>query len=350
MRTKLAMLACAGACGLWVFSAGCIKRTERITIFDDGRVKVNLDYEGKPEHMRGPDAMPSAKSGWAVTETTRKDNGDDEERLVLLAERTFEPGADLPQSYAAWDDPNAAIYTRFPTTLTIEHRDDGVYLHFRRVYTARPWAYVEYWENAIIDDGVKKLAEKPAEELTSEERSKLLVAFATVEAARHFEHARVALRDCDPGLAQDYWLKAREAIEKSYKSVDFNRIAEEYASLPKEEQEQRFAAESEQVHRNAHLALERSLKKDAGYDTARLDKFNRAFDRAKQAYEITGALGSHGFDIGVKMPGEVVAHNADKDEDGWLTWEFSGESFRDRDQELMVTSRLSQSKPRANKD
>lgn len=350
MKPRLAIVACVGACGLWAFSAGCIKRTERITISDDGRVKVQLDYEGKPEHMRGPDAMPSPKSGWEVTQSVRAGDGDNDERLALIAERTFEPGDDLPQSYAAWDDPNAAVYTRFPTTLTIEHREDGVYLHFRRVYTARPWAYVKYWEDAIIDDGVEKLGEKPAEELTSEERMVLLVAFANVEAARHFEHARVALRDCDPGLAQDHWLKAREAIEKSYKSVDFNRIAEEYASLPKEEQEQRFAAESEEVHRAAHTALERSLKKDAGYDTARLDKFNRAFERAKLAYEITGALGSHGFDVGVKMPGEVVAHNADKDDNGWLTWEFTGESFRDRDQELMVTSRLSQSRPRAGKD
>ncbi|MFQ5430862.1 MAG: hypothetical protein ACE5E1_11185, partial [Phycisphaerae bacterium] len=60
-------------------------------------------------------------------------------------------------------------------------------------------------------------------------------------------------------------------------------------------------------------------------------------------YEITDELGAHRFRIKIKMPGEVIAHNADhwheKDE-GYLVWEFNGDAFRDRSFALMVTSRL----------
>jgi hypothetical protein len=82
------------------------------------------------------------------------------------------------------------------------------------------------------------------------------------------------------------------------------------------------------------------LARAAGWDEAQTRAFEAAYEREEKRYNITSDLGSHSFKIRVEMPGEIVAHNGDSEEAGAVEWKFSGEAFRDRPYELMVTARV----------
>jgi hypothetical protein len=324
-----------------LFALGCVKRKETLIVKPDGAVTVTIEYEGDKGDFDKGDAMPSEKGGWKVSRELRTEENKKEE-VHLTGERTFKPGEELPGSYAAPNDPDAGLYLKFPTTLTRERRKDGVYLHLRRMYLPREWAYVQFWADAHIDDNIKKLGEKKPEELTHEERVQILKAFASVEAYKQMELAQRALKDADPTFKPDHWLLARAALMKVYEEkVDWDALAKRHENTPQEDQDEQFERESQRISGQAHQAFLGSLHRDAEYDADHLAKFDAAYERAKRYYDITNQLGGHGFQLHVQMPGTIVAHNGDGlDDDGSVKWEFDGKAFRDRPYELMVTSRL----------
>jgi len=324
-----------------LFVIGCVKRKETITVKSDGAVTVAIDYEGDKGDFDKGDAMPSEQGGWKVSRENRTEENK-KETVDLTAERTFKPGEELPGSYAAPNDPDANLYLKFPTTLTRERRKDGVYLHFRRVYASRDWAYVQLWADLHIDDNIKELGEKKPEELTQEDRVQIIKAFAGVEAYKKIELAQRALKESDPSLKPDHWLLARAALLNVYEEKeDWDETARRVENTPHEDQDAQFEHESQRISGEAHQAFVGALKREAGYDADRIAKFDAAYERAKKYYEITNQLGGHAFEIDVQMPGTIVAHNGDKmEDDNSVEWEFDGSAFRDRPYELMVTSRL----------
>lgn len=323
-----------------LFVMGCVKRKETITVKPDGVATVTIEYEGDKGDFDKGDAMPSEQGGWKVSRELRTEENKKEE-VHLTGERTFKPGEELPGSYAAPDDPNAALYLKFPTTLTRERRKDGVYLTLRRVYLPREWAYVQFWADMHIDKNIKQLGEKKPEELTHEDRVQIIQAFAGVEAYKQIELAQRALKESDERLKPDHWLMARHALLNAYwESVDWDEIARRVENLSTEERDQVFERESQRLLEEAHRAFVGSLKRDAGYDADHVAKFETAYERAKRYYDITNQLGGHSFEIHITMPGTIVAHNADTEDDDTVGWGFDGKAFRDRPFELMVTSRL----------
>ena len=195
---------------------GCPFRKEHITVTADGTVLMRLEYEGSAEELERFDALPSRETGWKVKrEIKKQDKEGDEETHVLTAERRFAPGEPLPRNLAKENDPEADLYLDFPTTLTIQDRADGLYFHFRRTYTPRRWAYVQYWHDSIEDD-IKKLGDKPVDELTRDDRLKIVQAFATLEALTQLEFAKEALAECEPELPPEYGLLARQALMSVY--------------------------------------------------------------------------------------------------------------------------------------
>lgn len=323
-------------------AVGCVKRKESITVKPDGSVRAGIDYEGDKADFDKGDAMPSEQGGWKVSRELRTEENKKEE-VHLTGERTFKPGEELPGSYAAPNDADAALYLKFPTTLTRERRKDGEYLHFRRVYMPRDWAYVQFWSDQHIDDSIEKLFEKKTEELTHEERVQIIKAFAGVEAYKQIELAQRALKECDEKLKPDHWLLARRALMNVYEEgVDWDEIARKVQNSSEEDRDQELERESQRLVDEGHRAIVQSLKRDAGYNGDRLAKFEAAYERAKKYWEITNKLAGHAFQIEVTMPGTIVAHNGDKadDNEGTVEWEFDGTAFRDRPYELLVTSRL----------
>ncbi|MCZ6683753.1 MAG: hypothetical protein O7B26_11285 [Planctomycetota bacterium] len=326
------------ACLALLAAAGCLERNETITVKRDGSAEITLAYTGSPEDFRTADALPSAATGWKVKWETRK-NGDDEER-ILRTRRKFAAGSELPGSYAADDDADADLSLAFPTTLHIEERPDGTYYHFRRNYTPRAWSNVRFWNDHFIDDDIEKLAERPSEDLTLEERVKIMRAFTNIEAYEQVEHARAALAEIDPGLSQDRWLAVRRAVLDVYDSIDLAAFVSQFETLSEEERNAAIDAEGERYEGLARSAMVQALQRFAKYDDGAAETFAAAYERADRRHKITNQVGGHKFIIRVRMPGEIVAHNARKvDQDGAF-WEFHGSAFRDRAYPLMITSRV----------
>ena len=76
-----------------------------------------------------------------------------------------------------------------------------------------------------------------------------------------------------------------------------------------------------------------------------LTAFDSATDRAWKRHDLTGQLAGHMFEITVRMPGELVAHNSYRVDDTGAfveaVWEFDGRAFRDRSHELILITRES---------
>lgn len=327
--------------GLWALAAaaGCLERKETIKVARDGAVAIELEYSGKPEQFKTADAMPSQEAGWPVRRTVEKeDNG--EEVIRLTAQRRFEPREDLPSHYAAPGDPDARLYTQFPTEIRMDRRADGVYLQFRRTYLPRPWAYVEYWRDQLIDDDLKKLSEKPVEEMSTDEKIRLVQASAGIEFYKQLELAKLALREVDPNLPQDVWLRARSAMVELAEETDWEALIARLVQLPEERRADAFEAEADRLLDATYSTLVGELARAAKWDDAQARAFADAYVREETRYNITSDLGAHAFKITVEMPGEIVAHNADRQDGNAVEWQFSGEAFRDRPYELLVTARL----------
>lgn len=328
----------AAGCLLVLAGVSCVGRKETITVAADRSVTIELEYKGHPRELTGGDAMPSAESGWDVTRTI--DDSGDEEEHTLTAARTFAPDADLPASFAAAGDIDGDLNLAFPTTIATETRADGVYYHFRRAYEPRRWQYVRFWEDQA-EEVLKELEGTSIDELGQEDRIRIAKSVAGVEAYRQIEFARAAVEEAGLELSPDKWLASRAAVLDVYEKIDWDALVSEYLSMPEELRDAHFEQMSRQFWQAAHEAFARSLETHAGVRGDAVTRFERAFDRAKRYHHITNGLGGHHFDIRVKMPGEVVAHNADRlDDDGTAAWEFDGQAFRDRKVTLMITSRV----------
>lgn len=331
-------------------SMSCVEREETITIAPDGAVTVELEYEGSEKEVTQGDAMPSAESGWDVVRTREED--DDGVTLKLESVRRFEPGEELPRSFAADGDPDADLYLDFPTTVRVEDRADGRYFYFHRVYTARRWAYVQNWEEVFVDDEVKKLGEKPVEELTPEERVQIVEAFAGVEAFKQIEFARIALEESHADLPVEYGLMARRVLIGVYHNELANqgieRMIKRCEDLPEDERGECFNQEAERVLGIGYAAYVQSLREDGGLNQRQIAAFDVAYERAERYHELTGQLAGHSFEIRVAMPGTIIAHSGlndetEVDEDNntsTVRFAFDGKLFRDRPHELIVVSRL----------
>ncbi len=338
-----------------VTASGCVEREETITVARDGSVIIELEYEGTEQEMTKGDAMPSEESGWRVVRSTKKE--DDETKLILESKRRFEPGEPLPGSFAAPDDPDADLYLEFPTILRLERRRDGTYYYFRRVYTPRRWGYVRHWQDKFVDNNVRKLGDKPVEELTSDEQRQIVEAFAAVESFKQLEFTAIALEESNPDLPVEHGLIARRAILQYYEETSdaygggpsyFAQLISRCSPLEEDQRNECFDRDTERILAEAYDAYVQSLRVDARLAEWQIDVFEEAYARAERTFEITDQLGGHAFEIDVVMPGTIIAHSAldadiDVDEEenvSSVRFQFEGDWFRDRPYEIIVVSRV----------
>lgn len=329
-----------------VFSTGCPYRNEKIVVRRDGSIAMNVRFEGTAADMERFDAMPSEAGGWKVELAVEKKDKE-EDRHVLTAVREFAPGAVLPANYAQDGLADGDLVVQFPTTLTVETRSDGVYYTLRRTYAARPWAYSRYGEEILLDENMKKLTEKPVEELTADERNQVLQALLGVEAYRQAEFSRIAFENTGVESPVEAWLLARSALLEAYESASeqLEEIFKQCLSLPDPRRAECYDAEARRLSADGYEAMLRSLRERSAWNGAQVAAFERAFARARRFYEITSGLSGNAFEIEVTMPGELVAHNGDKSEidapsDAVVTWRFEGKAFLDRAMELVAVSRV----------
>ena len=366
-----------------IAAAGCIKRSETITIFEDGRLRLTAEIVGDPDDVYNGDAMPTAESGWQIEDRIETDS-EGKKELTRTATRDIAAGAAIPDSYATPNSRLDLTALQFPTTVTIEHRDDGTFYHFRRTYHRREYSALQYWKDRIMEsDEIKDITQTEPQELSDEQRARLAKALIDVEAdqtAAYVEQTGLAMADV---VSQEALLHARRGAVKVYKAgglldqvvqllgQDDDKITREVERLEGE------------LHEQVRQAIETALR-DANLRKPVIDQFLERYELAREAFEITGDLSDESWFVEVTMPGRIIAHNSfgdssqffhdmlepQKDENvtrhglveskvavmrngkreivttqheyesrsNKVAWEFDGQALRDRDVVLMATS------------
>lgn len=320
--------------------AGCLERKERITVDPAGRVSVHAEFKSDSlDEIIAGDTAPSLRGGWIVDEKLERDQ-EGKETHILTADAFFGAGAKLPASYAAPGDADVDLYLQFPTTLTVEHRADGTYYHFHRIYAPRPWAQIDMLRRGI-EKQLKEVSDKPKEQVTHEDRMLSVKALVEFDLQKKLTFARAAYRDAAPTAPQDGWLALRAAVLAMLDEVDYDRIAR-LIENPDDNPESAKLIEGEAKAFDAAV-LERMktmLHSAKGFGGGQLPQFEQRYDWHKRYHEITEDLADDAFEITVQLPGRIIGSNADQSSDDSATWRFNGEVMRDREFELMVSSRL----------
>ncbi len=323
--------------------AGCVERKQHITVEEDGTVRMEVRHETESyNELHKGDAIPSLAAGWLVEEQVETD-AEGEKKYRLIAEAVFAPEVAIPANFAPPNDPSADLYLQFPTSVTIEDRRDGRYYHFARTYPGRQWAHIKVLEKRLLDDRIKDadLKGKKPEDMTHEERLLVIRAFAEFEVAKMLTFARAAFGEITPDAAQDGWLIVHRSLLTVPAELDYDAIAALLASdEEKDERDEALEAEAEKFEAEAMDRLRQGLRQACGYGATRLSRFMERYEWHQHTYEITQDLGDDSFEITVEMPGEIVGSNAATTDGNQVTWKFDGTMIRDRDLELLVSSRV----------
>ncbi len=327
--------------GCLVALCGCLERTETITVEPDGTVTIVATFKADSEgELFEGDAVPALAAGWFVEESVERDAEKDETRYVLEAEADFPPDVELPENYAIPGDAAAGVFLQFPTTVLIEERRDGAYYHFRRVYRARSWAKIESLREILIDERTKDLRDKKQEELTVEDRKLILRSHADFETAKILSFAREAFLEVTPDASQDGWLQVHAAITAMAGAIDYERVVKLAEIEDDDERAKAIADEIAGWQERAAKRLQEALREHCGYGGRQMSAFLVRFEDTRRDFEITTDLGDDTFEITLSLPGVIVGSNADEASSSSAQWRFSGRRMRDRDVELLATSRL----------
>jgi hypothetical protein len=320
---------------------GCLERKERITVEPDGQVLIEASFESKSfAEIHEGDAIPALETGWAVVDSVHQDK-DGEDVFRLEATAVFPPEIDLPGTYARAGDPEADAALQFPTELVIEDRPDGTYYHFHRRYAGRSWATLDTLRRHVVEEAVDEQGRK-FEQLTPDEQARTIQAFVDFEAVKMLIFARKAFLEVSPEIAQDRWLAVDASVRDLAARFDPRKVVGLLAIENDEIREQAIADESQRWQRAADERLDAALREHCGYGGARLTAFRGRLRWHKRYHEISEDLGDETFEISLIMPGGIVGSNADATAINTATWSFRGEDLRDRDIEIMVSSRVVQ--------
>ncbi len=320
--------------------AGCLERVETITVEADGTVVIEAVFKtDEVEELYEGDAMPSDADGWLVQDVEEIDD-DGKHHYILFAEGVFGSEAQLPENYAVAGDPDTALYLQFPTSVVIENRPDGVYYHFHRRYPGRAWAHIEALRELLIDEQTKRLKDKDESQFTREDRTLLVRSYTDFEVAKLLTFARQAYLATTPDLPQDAWLGVIAVFDTLQGELDLDAIAEVMEIEDVDERQEALDREVESWQEKSYTTLQTALRDACGYEGPTMKTFLQHYAVQLKDFGITDGLGDDAFEITVVMPGEIVGSNADTASRDRVTWRFGGRRFRDRNVELMVSSRL----------
>lgn len=334
---RITLLALSAAAALPLI-AGCLERKEKIRVHRDGRVEMTMQISGDAADFQAGDSVPSARTGWDVKTQFKEENG--KRKVEAEARLDLKPGQPLPDSFADRRDPNYDIALRFPTSLTIEQRPDGTYYSFKRVYKARANARFAYFMEQMQEtEPFKSLKGKDPSEITDEERVALLRGLQQVEGHKRAQFLEIAFETVAPTLPQDYFLRARRALLDHFERADIEPLVgllREPESTERDDLVNQFGehlvARAETVVRDELAALR--------VPRGQIDQLLSAYQHEAARRAITDDLGDELWELSVRLPGTLVAHNADRVEEGAVLWGFHGKALMDRDQVCMVTTRV----------
>lgn len=317
---------------------GCLERKETIRVARDGGVAIHVEFSGDRGDLEGGDPLPERDSPWRAAQSVEK-GSDGKERHVLRAERDFPAGQELPDAFVDERDEQHETALRFPTSVTIERRPDGVYYHFKRTYQARQEA--RYNVAREMDPQLFKELEsfggKDPSELSIEDRTKIVDALRRMEAGKQVEFLAAGVAAMEKRWPQHYGLMARSVLLAQYEKFDTREIAEWLARPESEERDARINRFGEELLANGREAVQETLRR-LDVPSREIDQFFAAMDQEEQRRAVSEDIADDRWDIRVQLPGDLIASNATRIEDGVAIWEFPGRLILDRDHVLMATS------------
>jgi hypothetical protein len=339
-RTLARRLVCTALCLSTALLAACLERYESITIYPDGSALLRSEFRGTPDDFKKTaDALPDTNGGWAITERTEKDK-DGKPRTVRVAELAITAGAGIPDCYAPQLDPRNASALHFPTTFKTIRTDDGTRFELSRTYQRRDEAAYAYLRKKLTDnDQFKAIQSKDPSGLTPEQRTTLLRTFAHLEADKNARYIEVGARAlvADGTWAQHIPLQLRAAALKFGDAFD---IAKADALLRQPESAERDA-QLNTIAGDFTTGIGAAIKAEfarLNIPEAQQARFERIATAERNLRAATEDLADERWEVRVVMPGEILAHNADRVENGTLVWEFSADAIMDRDQVIRASS------------
>ncbi len=317
--TALALL----LAGLLLGLTGCLDRVETITVRKDGSLHIRHGFDASGGDLdNGAARKPDSKPWTARRRTYKNDNGD--VHHVLDAEAVFASAADVPDDFG---DPTGRGL-RFSTKLTVMKAGEATRYRFERRYLARKWADNEFYIDHGFPEELRNVVRNGdgLDELSKDQRKELVAGLIRAEIMQKQDWAmRAAGMDVEDRLA----LRAEVAAYYA-RAVRRERVL---AALDGDED---FDDLTEKIHVGLRAALARKAHDRRGETYAA--KMLARFDKERHDFDVTHDLGDETFVIRLKLPGRIVAHNANRIEDGRLVWELHGKEMRDRDNVLLAVS------------
>jgi hypothetical protein len=331
--SAIAIVALLAAC-----LAGCIERKETIRVAGDGTVRIRVEMVADAADELTADRVPSPEMGWRVERSERRDAAGNVQKHVLIADIERRADEPLPDRFGPAEPPLAGAELHFTTSVTTEMRRGATARHFRRIYDARPWAYVEAEEERIKEShGLDALDGRDLASFSAAERERLLRGFAEIEAARTLVFARAAFADVSPRLAPAAWLAVESSVRPVVEGLDYPTLAA-LLGAHDPSADSALVEAGEGFERDLRTAILTALESACGYGGDDLGAFVERLDWHQRFYQVTRDLGGERFEVTVEMPEPIVASNADEVDGRRATWRFDGTRFRDREFELLVTS------------
>lgn len=319
---------------------GCLERKETIRVHRDGAIDLEIEYSGAPADFAGADAMPSETTGWRVQDQVWKEN--DRDRQRRRGKMRLPAGAPLPESFAVEGEPLADAALRFPTQVTVERRADGTYYHFRRVYDMRESARYAIHRELLEDENsrLKELMEQDSAEYSPQDHRELLTFALHIEAAKMLEFVRGGCEAVGDAWPQDFGLRLASAVKDVFDKADVEWAVELLQQPQSAERDAELEGLGNEVVAEAHAALDATFV-ELRVPRAQVELFRRGFELEKLRHAVTENVRDHIWEIRVELPGEIVAHNGEHDDDtGAVEWKFQGKVLMDREHVLMATSRV----------
>jgi hypothetical protein len=315
---------------------GCVERTEKVKVRADGQVSVTVNIKADQAAELSPGRVPSQLAGWSV------DKGFEEEgkKVTLSAQQTFAPGHPLPGNDASPGDLLGKTYVQFPTTVKVEKRADGTYYQFRRVYQARAYAWLAYFDEREGSKEFKAILGKPTEKVTQQEWEKAVAFGVQTQVLKKLEQARAAVLQLkQPEMTQDKWLAARKQVLEAAEKVETSKVVTMLKNRKQNGQGQEdLSKELESLEASLDKALVDALI-GVGCPEKQITMFKGLMNQYKAQDSATNDARGTGYRVSVELPGELVGSNGTVSA-GAVNWEIKGEAFCDREVELLATSRV----------
>ncbi|HUV29975.1 MAG TPA: hypothetical protein VMY05_02625 [Acidobacteriota bacterium] len=318
---------------------GCLTRSEEITVDRDGRATIVAEFEGEVDDFGPPISLP-AEPDWEILSDVIDSSDADKIERNLKVRRVVPYGEPLPETYATGErgDPKASL--RFPGEIRYWKEGGRTFYEFKRTYLARRYFRFNGEAESMMDkDLEKRVLEKGIFEVSEEDRTKYLALLA--RQAQHRQ--RELLSEILGMLVLEHGLpvSVKVNIQQQAEPYIVNAITPAKLLAVLAMDEDSIGAEFDKLARDLQQSFAGLVMSAAGSDPAGSGaRFETARRAVEHEYKLTEALNSNGFDVHVRLPGEIVTTNGERDREnpGAVGWTFGGEDLHDRDIPLHALS------------